>query len=575
MANRLFINGQDITSDVVNLKEFEIEIGLNPSSKTIVKTLSQSVEVTGATFEMLKEYFFTRCNGADKTLKAIFKTDICGGMVIPLEITSEGLILSDDSITLLLKSVDEDDKAYDKLDSTYWFEDGFVGAYKLPLVYYADQPNLFSWVIIILITPLRVFFSVTETLWKAVCNVGSLGGLLFDCDFDLTSKIFGTVDTWLTGLGRWATAPLVREILTYQCQNAGLIFSSSILQESSSAYYNLGLFQMETGVRGSFKDTSDEKRISVTLDNARLWTVTDLLNALKITFEAEYRIINGVLYFEQESYFDDLVSQKLFHVKDKCTENKVEYTYSNETQAAYGEFAFQMDAYDTEGNKMIGYYKQKLEFNNPYNPAQKGKLTRFSEFGAPRFMFDILSYRKTGFFDWESLIDEFRDGPETFIESFLANDGVIRKYDLILAGNMLSAPKLLVFENNFNRNDALVIKKPYQKRNGKQYWMYNFHLMYKESLDKYENTELIEGVRGSLTNEYAITADPRLKKDRMYIDQIEIDCDCDVVTKLLKSFQTCYIQTMYGRGIPESATIGFNENKITVTISGIRIVCAD
>lgn len=573
MANKLYINGKDVTKDVKNFDEFEIELGLNTATKTISKQLSQTITIKGETYKLIESTFFASCGDYDNTLKGFFKTDICGGIVIDLEITYEGLrnFPEIEEAEITLKSVTEEDKAYAILDSSYWYDNGFVTANNIPIMYYADQPNFISWGIILLSAASRVVFNALDKAINIVCEVATLG--IGNCDSNITGAVYSALDTWLTGLGRWATAPLVREILDYQIKHAGLLFASSILNDPFSPYYNMAFFHMDRGFHGSFKDTSKTKRQSVMLENNKLWTVIQLLEKLKVPFEADYRIINGTLYFEKESFFDNLVNDKLFHTKDKCTD-PVGYEPNLEENFAVGEFGFSLDSYDTEGNKSIKYYQQKLEFNLPYNPAQKGTLKSTTGFGTPRFMFDQISAVKDGFFDWEKNIDEFRDGPESFIGGFFDNEGIIRKYDLILSGNMLSFPKLIVLEEGFNRNDALAIKKVFTTISGKRFWLFNYPLMYKETLDKIiDATTLQEGKPGALTSEFATLANPRLRKDRLKISSITIKCDCDVVKKALTNFHRVYIDTHYGKGIPTNINIKFSKTKVEISLNDIRVIC--
>ncbi len=570
MANRLIIDGKDITEDVRNFDDFEIEIELNPSTKTIVKTLSQSISIYGDAFESMKKTFFDGCNGMDHSKKVIFKTDICGGISMPLIITAEGMELFDDHLKVELKTDTDEEEAYSYLETTYWFEEGFPQAYEIPIVFYVDQPNWLQWLIILLTLQIRVLLNILDTTLKTICEAASL--TLGKCNINLSGLVFSKLDTWLTGTGRWATAPLLREILSYHAGKTGLTFVSSILNDAGSAYYNTAMFHIDRGFRGDYKDISKAKRLTVLTENANLLTVTELLESLKSTFPGtDYLLVGGVMYFEKKSFFQELLNIKLFDTKGKCD---VSYTYNTNDFFAYGEYKFSQDAYDVEGNKTMGLYNQKLEFNNPYSPAQKGKKTFHAPFGTARFMFDHLSYARTGFFDWELLIDDFRDGPETFIDTFVSTDGLQRKYDLILSGNMLSVPKLLVLENNFNRNDAHVVKKSFQKRNGNQFWLYNFPMLYKESTDFTVNNTFVPGIPGMMTNQFAIFTDPREQSDKMRISGIEIDCDCDVVKATMDHFNEMYIQTPYGKAVADSVKIQFQQSKITIKLEDIRVFCS-
>lgn len=97
-------------------------------------------------------------------------------------------------------------------------------------------------------------------------------------------------------------------------------------------------------------------------------------------------------------------------------------------------------------------------------------------------------------------------------------------------------------------------------------------MMYKEIPDFYEDEKYTEAEFG-LLKPFAERANPRLKKDKMYVASIPIDCDCSIVTKAVNSFQSTYIQTPFGKGIPTNINISFKSNKIELTINDIRILC--
>lgn len=574
---KIILEGIDITSDIKEFDNFKIEVGLNSATKTITKMLSESVTVTGDTYDRIAAKFFKDCNGINQEMKAVFRTDICGSITIPLTLTSSGMvdIPEKQEAKILFKSEDQEDKIHALLDSTFWFED-FAEYKEIPIVYYADQPGVTQWIILLVTAQVRLIVELIDKLVESVCELATLG--FGKCESKLTETVFSALDTWLTGLGRWGTAPLVRDILTFQCQKAGLLFSSSILNDPASSYYNLSLFDLSTGERGSHKDISRNKRKDVLLKNASLWTVVELLNNLAVPFEAEYRIIDGILYFENKDFFYDLANVKLFNTKDICFDDPLEYEFNSKDMVAYGEFRFSQDM-DTEGTKALRLQELKLEFNDPYSPAQKGKLSRNSTFAAARFMFDQITYEKSGFWDFERGIDEFRDGPDSLSLSIggifynlFGNKGIIRKNDLILSGNQTNVPKLLVLENNFNINDAAVIKKPYKKLGTKQYWIYNFPMLYKENPDSFVNDVFVPGTRGELAS-FAELTDPRNRKDRKIIPEIETDCNCDTVNKVITDFQKVYAQCPYGKALPEKASIEFDKSKVKVVFSNSIVFC--
>jgi len=318
------------------------------------------------------------------------------------------------------------------------------------------------------------------------------------------------------------------------------------------------------GIHGTFKNTSKAERLRVLEANKPLWTTIDLLEKLKNVFAADYRIIDGVLYFERLDYFDKIRNTKLLNTKDYCLEDSICIEYDNLDDCAYGEYQYSDDFYDKEGQAIKAYqYKGILDFNKPYNPNQKGKCQRLIDFSAARFMFDRVSYEDKGFFNFRRKMDEFRDGEDSFFaDVFFDNEGLVRTRDLTLSGNTLSTHKLLVLEDGFDYNDAQTIRKPYKKDNGKQFWVYNYPMHIDSEADYNE-----------LTKDFLWIDNPRLKKDRYKLSDFEVECDCGLIGVILKNFQNIYIQTPICKAIPQIINISFENSKIRISFKNIIGLC--
>lgn len=558
---QLFINGIDRTSDVTDgLTDLEIEIGLNTETKTIGKVLSSDITVTGDTFKYLNSIFFKNCDAWTKSENAIIKTDICKGISLDCEITSEGMEknLYDEEMSFNVKSTDNASIAYARLDSELITSNGFAETNDIPIHYYVDQPNYLMWILIILTMPIRATFNAIDRVLTTICNIATIGLNRDKCDINISGAIFSAFDTWILGTGRWAPAPLVREMITYQCNAVGLKFVSSILNDPSSTRYNLALFCLTGGENGDFKNTSKAERIRLLFENDPLYTTIGLLNDLSTVFGADYRIIGDTLYFEPINYFDELRTRKLFNIKDVCTTEPLKLGFNTSDACAYGEYTYTNDSTDVDGNSTLHtHYFGRSEFNDPFNPAQKGKCIRQLNFASAKFMFDKKSYHKNGFFNFQRFLDEFRDGPDTFISEFLfSNEGVIRKFDLVISSPLLTLNKLLVLENGFNRNDAQTIKEKYKVWDGKQYWIYNKPM----HIDQ-------------LIKDFYWVDNPRIRKNIYKLNDFEIDCSCDYILDLIDHFQTIYIETDQGKAIPKNITVSFTENNVVLKFTDIVINC--
>lgn len=561
--NRVYINGADVSDDITEgLEDITLELGLNTSTKTIGKVLSTDMTATGSTYEYLRDLFFKKCGDWTNTATGLFQTSICGGIEVETKITSEGVewCPEDEEIRFNLKSEDEISRAYARLDSEYITENGFRDTNDTPIMYYASQPNWIQWTLLLATIQIRFILNLIDTTINTLCEAVTLG--FGKCKLNLSATLFRTFDTWITGLGRWTVAPLVREILVHQCNAVGLTFSSSIFEPTSSRY-NLAYLCLEGGEHGDYKDTSRVRRLEVFEANAPAKTTIELLTELGQVFNADFRIIGSTLHFERVDYFDDIRTKKLLNTEDFCLDDPICISHYTKDACAYGEYSYTNDAFDLAGNgTMRLHYADRYTFNeDPYNPAQKGKCARSFAFGPARFMFDEKLRQTKGFFNYELVLDGFRRDPEGlgfFIENFFTLDGIHRNNDLILTGNMLAYPKLLVLENNFDRLDAKVIKrKTATTPNGKgQYFVYNEPMHVEQ-----------------LFNDFLFLDNPRINNRRYEIADFTIECDCEVIKDVIKNFHNLYIENPHTKIIPEKIAVQITDNKASVTFSGLIGLC--
>lgn len=559
MANKLFINGKDVTEDITTgFEKFNLELGLNSSTKTVGKILSSDITLKGDTYELLRDLFFKTCSGWQNSIKGIFKTDICGGISTETEITSEGAewCPEKENIVVNLKSSDEVSRAYNRLDSETITDNGFIETNDTPIMYFASQPSWMLYLLIIVVAPIRVALNVIDVTLKLICEVVTF--TTGECNINLSRAAFGHFDTWITGLGRWAPAPLLREMIEYQCTSTGIKFKSSILNNPLSPYYNLSMFCLTGGTYGDNKNTTKSRVIEVFKENAPLYTTIDLLKELSLLFKSDYRIINDTLYFEREDFFDDIRTKKLFNTEDFCLDDPICIKTATIDACAYGEYSYTPDALDQDGNKTYRkHYRGRREFNKPYNPAQKGKCTKQFKFGPSRFMFDQWLSTTKGFFNFDLFIDAYRIDPTNWIaENLLTQDGIKRNNDLIITGNSLSYEKLLVLENNFQRKDAKVVKRSFIKRGKAEFWIYN-EPMHIDQL--YDNFLYLDN--------------PRLNKKRFTINDFKIDCNCEIVKDVVQNFQELFIENPNTKIIPGKVSIDFDEEKISISFSELTGLC--
>lgn len=576
--NRIFINNVNVSEDVTNLDEVEFEIGFNEATKTVTKSVTTSIFFKGETYELINDTFFRSCNSFDQELKGYFHTDLCGGVTIPFVILANSVEINkarkEAEVNLLSDSIEEN--AYNKLDSTYFFENGFAETNDIPIAYYCDQPNFLQYVLLLArqilaaaTIKIRLVADFFEAAGEGLCEVLSLG--LGNCDIgslDPLDEVFRDFDNFITGNGRWGTAPLVREILAYQASVVGLSFQSSVLNNSNSKRFNLGLFCLEGGKRGSRDSTTKAKRIEMLRQNAPLWTTIQLLDELKEVFVGcDYRIIDGVLYFEPEQFFYNRRTVDIASVIGECDQD-ITYSYDNASLPAFGEFSYSNDQYDGEGNQTIAtLYSDKVEYNDPYTPALKGKKSIKPSFGGVRFMFDTESYNKSGLFDFEKSMDKFRNGSQSFLGQYFGNNGYIRFNDIVLGSNQLGYPKLIAFNNTFfDRNDAKAIRKEFARDNSDKYYYYNYPMYFKKDLpDVIQETELI--------NEFGYIVNPRIGFKKIKVSDYVMNCSCDVIKGAVFRFQDIYLNTHFGKAVPESIQVKITKKNVEITFKDSKVYC--
>lgn len=566
--NSVYIGGEKVNDDTSDLDEFTIDIGYDTETRSYTNTISKTITVIGDTFKNVKDYFL-KC-GSIEPLNALYTTDSCGGVQVPLVLKEEGVRIYPDAqqAEVTLQSLTEENVIFNKLSTTLWYENDFVQNKEIPVVFYGDQPNWIQWAVYLLTFTIRIILNLIDNVLNTICEIVTLS--FGNCKINLSGAVFRRLDNWLTGLGRWATAPLFRDIFEYQCSQCGAGFSSSILQNTELPYHNLAMFHLDAGEYGSHENLTKKEKQRILLKNAPLLTVIDLLDMLKPVFNADYRIVNNTLYFEEVSFFEDLADVEIANLHEHC-----DYDYYYETEIdknyAYGYFEFSRDAYDREGNQMLPYYKLVIPYTDDYNGKERGKRDYHSiRFSVPRFMFDQKSREVSGFFDWQYQIDRFRTGANSVFEDHLfQNDGIKRTRDLLISGNMLSVPKLLILEPNFNYDDAHTIRRALDS----EFYEYNYPLYYKDELEKTsENgTESVPAIHGALAT-YAQTFKEQSGKKHI-IPSITIECDCEVVKSALENFESIYLTTHLGKGIAERGEATISDKGIKITFENVRIKC--
>lgn len=553
------------------IDSFAPELGLDSDSRTYTYNLGSSLTVIGDDAQLLIDTFFSDCEGQTRQLDCKVYKECCDQW-FDYVITYEGLTycIEDCSVTVTPRRITEATRCYNYLNSTIYWKNGFIDAYDHPQVWYCNQPGFIQKALMIIAPIIVAILSVIDAILSVIDSICDGIASIFggDCDIDLPEQLKPcNFINYLTGCGRKVPSPLLREIFEFHCNQCGLVFKSSVFQDT--IYKNTVLFQLQYN-RGRFNDVN-----WINSNGANL-TVIQILDNLSF-MNLDYRIINGQLVVERKDYFDT-IRDNIGSVRglDYCV------TFKDDNACAYGRYSYTDDALDHEGNKLIEYTDDIIEFNAENADWKNGECTVTAPFGRARFMFDAItgSDREPLFSDYE--IDGLRSGNllvavQSDLVSLLtqyvaANCGpsTHRTQDLIIHNDQASQLKLLVLEEGFDRDDAKTIRKaisgvsfPYP---GTFYW-YNYPMSFRE-FEPDGSTEFTDGL---YSNFQAIDNPNNTNRSIYEIASLQMPVDCQTIASILASGAGLEITTPYGPGYPESTTIDFDAG--VVTHSNVEIKC--
>lgn len=549
-THKLLIRGVDVTEDVGNLNEFSIFFKLDEESYTVGEQLSENLIITGDSYEGLRAELFDGCNSYDKIIRATFSSDMCGGVEFDLFVNMESVEDSPAECALKIpfKSFTTDQCCFQELDATYWYSDGFIDQYDFPMLWFCNQPSFLQAILIF------VRFA--------------LGGIKLGVSFflDLIGLSALTpldeIDNWIHGCGRVVPVVLIRDVLEYQLNKCGLTFSSSIYQDESSVYYNEAIACFEAGEWVSKDDLDDKDKIkSVFEANAINISTIDLLEMLSVKYNAKFRIVKGVMYFEHEEFFDTLNLDYSFDLRelvDKGIYNEPPiYRYNDRDLTSGVKLEYASDIFDREGNRVlrVGFYKKAYGFNVTensdlckYSPNRFEAKTFAIPFSPARFMDDCNIDPK--FLD--RTVDKFRKG------GYL-NIGIKRHNDLVLSGDMTTEPKLVILERGYEENlNDVRVERSNIVQDGRECFLYQPQQMVDELYERFYQYH-----------------DPEKRRGRMIVTGVEIPCSCDLIKDLMDKSIEITFMTHYGYAKALEYELVMSETEPKIIVSEAVVYCGD
>lgn len=369
MNNRIYIDGKDYSRWASGLDDITESFSLQDDG---IIELGQSSTVTltgeGYTF-WYNELFLDSCNSIDKEYNVKIKIGSCN-VQLDFILKSQGVSIDtlNCSVKLNLNTKNEIEDQYKILTRYAFTEEGFIdyvqGLNRIPRMLFVNEISLITkyialiWHIVLL--PLRALLIVIGGIINGI--ITALNTLLID-DIDKIniSEFFKDVGDDVIGAGEYTTVFYIKDIFEFWATKAGLNFQSSILQ--TDPYQDSVLFAKQYG-RGIEINRCDS--VIWDSENDPNLSPVEVFNLVKPLHNAEWKIINDILYYERKDFFDNLSVQAFVlesEVKGKKVVDTFEYTFDNSKQYARFSSELRFDTVDTQGNRALPFYRHIEEWN--------------------------------------------------------------------------------------------------------------------------------------------------------------------------------------------------------------------
>lgn len=412
---KLVINGQTIASEnYTGANGTVIDIQDNPESGLRDAVVSQEYTLTGAAYQIVKAELIDDPNGKNKSIPVLLYEDSCCESDVLL---FQGIIRGDtvdwcyEDCSCGVTFIEQTDEtlAIGCIKSTLVYDNwnGFQQQVHPRITYCNElrpdtlQNFIFAAgvilnIILALLTLVVYVLSIVVTVINAIANALEAIGINVGGISDFDGQDF--IQAWqewvekmnegIVSCGRQHPSPLVRNYIRNVCDKCGIGFSSTILNNPQSDYYNTVYFSAP--VRKGTKNQS-----TLWLDeNKPIQTLETFLKQLEPVFNADYKLINGSLHFERKDFFwtgDPFVSYESLRDANRIS-GKLCLSWRDEQRPAFAKFNYILDAMDGAGNDALGRYNNIIEWNQPYSELQAGYKDVLIQFGACRFRTDGVDF---------------------------------------------------------------------------------------------------------------------------------------------------------------------------------------
>lgn len=494
---KIKINGIDRTEFAEDLQDQKITFSLNQRDKTVAYAISGNIRLVGPAYEDVLPILTNVKQDAKITISI---PDRLSGGVPPLEmiLTRRGIKDCGCAAEIKLESDSSDTAGYEILAGSI-ITDGNFGEVMAAKGYtarvpYCNEPNFIGYLILVI-----------YLLLKGVIDFIGFVISIFNNDINPD-----TIGDSVVGCSRYHIAVNLNRTMEYWSGEAGLGWSSSILQGKYKDLHLLEGYGTEGLKRANLKKWDESYIIN--------YTPPQILTLLSEVFNADYRIIAGVLRFERRDWFPD----NAVRIPGDVWED---YCVAGETAQMVRllRFKYESDTLDEASHKVQHLYNGNHSFSLADYRALKGDRNINPGFAMSRFNRDNYG---------DSLIVEAR--ASNFV-------GTAIYHDMILSRGSTNTMRLLDLDPGSGWRYA-------KRRKLETGWAYQESLAFKKDLLEF----------------YSI--DDPFKYPRYTTEEILIKPDnmCDALDAIRTNSMNVYFQTPYGRAIPEEVDLLIDEGLLSL-----------
>ena len=558
---KITFDGIDMTNYTEGLDGFNLEQALNTTDNSTSVSVSGTLIFSGRAQTYLQELFFDDPKNSVGNRVDVNLHMECCNFEDPIEFYMDhsSVELCDCTISgNLIKAEDDSSCRAILRDKIYWKDNGFLDSVPFYDVPYCNEESGFTNILTLLyciLLPILLILEAIEEIINGILN--AIDFLVFwkklDWEVDIPS-LDNYVDL-IHGCGKKHPSNLIVDIFTYNVERCGLTFDSNLLQ--TGFYKNLLML--------SAQNEEGCESCNYIENNMLNRTTIQLANDLRPVWNADYRIIDGVFYFDWKQRIKEILKRNILcDVEAEYLAGDADNTpcYDFDTTLpAFLRLEYTQDPIDMAGNKRMdtyrldgeepGNYSEIVEWNDPPNEYQKGEQTVIIPFSPPAFIEDGKN---------DCAVTIFRK-----LEAPLERD----RNRLVLTNGMSGYPKLILLNKADDTFDVWKQKTGENRRcrflcsapiDDIDYDIYEYNTFLWAKEDTHEG----------IYNTYYKMDDPRGgEREMINLKPFTFAFNCEQLKMAMHYGVSLAIKTKYGYGIPERISINFSNN--TMTVTGVKI----